>query len=171
MKDLKKQKASARTLREYLCDIIENNTEQKAFGCISCDVDESHIIFKDDNNTIFLNEIVEFISKYVLSQYNLAHNEIGDCCGCFTIIDDYGIIKCNECGKSLHESISAMLAFHTEASKDMYPREFINWLSSKSIDYRRGMYYSDTDNGVREFTLSDLYQYWQTNIQGKIEIS
>jgi len=98
-------KKQVRTIREYVCDIIEDNTETKAFGCINCDKDESHIVFNDDNTSLFLSDIETFINKYLLSPYNISHNEIGDCCGCFTIIDNCGIIRCNECGKTLRECL------------------------------------------------------------------
>lgn len=43
--------------------------------------------------------------KQAISPYNLAHIEIADCCGCFTVLDEDGIIRCNECNESLHEAI------------------------------------------------------------------
>ena len=41
----------------------------------------------------------------IISHYNLAHNEIGDCCGVFNVLDEQGLIHCNECNKTMHEAM------------------------------------------------------------------
>jgi hypothetical protein len=102
---MKTDKNKVDGIRDMIWNIINDNTEEKSFGCVNCDIDETHLIFKDDNSTLFLNDIINYIQKKLLSPYNISHNEISDCCGCFTLVDDYGIIRCNECGNSLHESI------------------------------------------------------------------
>ncbi len=41
-----------------------------------------------------------------ISQYNLAHTELGsDCCGVFNKIIANGIIVCNECEITLHDAV------------------------------------------------------------------
>ena len=109
-------------LRDALCKIIEEHTEDKAFGCTNCDIDESHIVFKDDNTSLFLMDIESFVSKRILSPYNLAHAEIGDCCGCFTVIDHLGIIRCNECNESIHAALKPVA--EREVSDEEIEREF-----------------------------------------------
>ena len=52
--------------------------------------------------------------------------------------------------------INAMLCFHEQASKDIYPKEFVEWLM-----------YDGIIDEWKETALSDLYQYWQTNIKDK----
>lgn len=43
-----------------------------------------------------------------ISIYNLAHNEIGECCGIFDRMDEKGIIYCNECDKTLREVVLSL---------------------------------------------------------------
>jgi hypothetical protein len=59
------------------------------------------------NEEQFLQFILELKKKDVckISPYNLSHNEFTDCCGCFDVIDENGIISCNECNVPLHEAI------------------------------------------------------------------
>jgi hypothetical protein len=54
---------------------------------------------------LFHDYKIEIMEKVQLSPYNLAHNEIGDCCGIFNMIDENGIIYCNECGETIHDSV------------------------------------------------------------------
>lgn len=50
-----------------------------------------------------------------------------------------------------------------EATKDCYPKEFVEWKDKKELRYSslHNRYYSDTDNGMREFTLDELFYYWK----------
>ena len=54
-----------------------------------------------------------------------------------------------------------------EATKDCYPKEFVEWKDKKELRYSslHNRYYSDTDNGMREFTLDELFNYWKENEQ------
>jgi hypothetical protein len=43
--------------------------------------------------------------------------------------------------------------------------KFVEWISSKGFDHTGGKYYSDTDEGYVEFTIDELFTYWQDNIE------
>ena len=51
--------------------------------------------------------------------------------------------------------------------KYYYPKEFVEWKDTKELRYSslHNRYYSDTDNGMREFTLDELFNYWRENEQ------
>lgn len=70
--------------------------------------------FQPNNLINTKNLVLEFIEdlervKLKISPYNLAHSEISDCCGCFDMIDENGILSCNECNTPLHEAIINVL--------------------------------------------------------------
>jgi len=48
-----------------------------------------------------------------------------------------------------------------------YPKEFVEWKDKKELRYSslHNRYYSDTDNGMREFTLDELFNYWKEDEQ------
>ena len=48
-------------------------------------------------------------------------------------------------------------------SEHYYPKEFVMWKDKKDLRYSslHNRYYSDTDNGMREFTLDELFNYWE----------
>lgn len=50
-------------------------------------------------------------------------------------------------------------------SDGYYPKEFVGWKDKKDLRYSslHNRYYSDTDNGMREFTLDELFNYWEEN--------
>jgi hypothetical protein len=50
-------------------------------------------------------------------------------------------------------------------SEHYYPKEFVEWKDKKDLRYSslHNRYYSDTDNGMREFTLDELFNYWKEN--------
>lgn len=50
-------------------------------------------------------------------------------------------------------------------SEGYYPKEFVRWKDKKDLRYSslHNRYYSDTDNGMREFTLDELFNYWEEN--------
>ena len=52
-------------------------------------------------------------------------------------------------------------------NKYYYPKEFVEWKDKKELRYSslHNRYYSDTDNGMREFTLDELFNYWKENEQ------
>ena len=52
-------------------------------------------------------------------------------------------------------------------SENYYPKEFTEWKDKKELRYSslHNRYYSDTDNGMREFTLDELFNYWKENEQ------
>ena len=52
-------------------------------------------------------------------------------------------------------------------SEHYYPKEFVEWKDKKELRYSslHNRYYSDTDNGMREFTLDELFNYWKENEQ------
>ena len=52
-------------------------------------------------------------------------------------------------------------------SENYYPKEFTEWKDRKELRYSslHNRYYSDTDNGMREFTLDELFEYWKENEQ------
>ena len=52
-------------------------------------------------------------------------------------------------------------------SEHYYPKEFVEWKDKKELRYSslHKRYYSDTDNGMREFTLDELFNYWKENEQ------
>jgi len=52
-------------------------------------------------------------------------------------------------------------------SEHYYPKEFVMWKDKKDLRYSslHNRYYSDTDNGMREFTLDELFNYWEENEQ------
>ena len=54
-----------------------------------------------------------------------------------------------------------------EISEHYYPKEFVRWKDKKDLRYSslHNRYYSDTDNGMREFTLDELFNYWEENEQ------
>jgi hypothetical protein len=59
--------------------------------------------------------IENLIEKEMISPYNLAHLELGgDCCGIFNILDGNGIIRCNECNTTIHDSMKAFFEMPTE---------------------------------------------------------
>lgn len=66
--------------------------------------------------------------------------------------------------KMINKLASLKLA---EATKEMYPLDFVVWKDRKELRYSSmsGRYYSDTDMGVREFTLNELFEYWKQNIR------
>ena len=53
-----------------------------------------------------------------------------------------------------------------EATKEMYPLDFVIWKDRKELTYSSmsGRYYSETETGVKEFTLYELFEYWKQNI-------
>jgi len=55
----------------------------------------------------------------------------------------------------------------TEQKPGCYPKEFMEWLYSKQFDHLHCKYYQDSDDGVREFTLDELFEYWQNDIKDK----
>jgi hypothetical protein len=63
--------------------------------------------------------------------------------------------KQNECFSDL----TALISEH------YYPKEFVRWKDKKDLRYSslHNRYYSDTDNGMREFTLDELFNYWEEN--------
>ena len=70
--------------------------------------------------------------------------------------------------------VDAMLSFHEQASKDTYPEKFINWLEweDDNDDYHFIKDYTtnkwlNADENMKEYSLFELYQYWQTNIKDK----
>jgi len=52
-------------------------------------------------------------------------------------------------------------------SEHYYPKEFVEWKDKKELRYSslHNRYYSDTDNGMREFTLDELFNYWKEDEQ------
>ena len=49
-----------------------------------------------------------------------------------------------------------------ERTKDCYPKAFIFWLSDKNFDYSKQKYYQDSVDGMREFTLNELFKHWES---------
>jgi hypothetical protein len=49
----------------------------------------------------------------------------------------------------------------------MYEREFVEWLLVKDLSYSNQKFYQDSDGGVKQFTLDELYLYWQNNVKDK----
>jgi len=76
-----------------------------------------------------------------------------------------GFVKGAKWHRSLHaQQIADKMV---EATKDCYPKEFVEWKDKKELRYSslHNRYYSDTDNGMREFTLDELFNYWKENEQ------
>ena len=61
--------------------------------------------------------------------------------------------------KELMERITALISEH------YYPKEFTEWKDKKDLRYSslHNRYYSDTDNGMREFTIDEIFEYWKEN--------
>jgi hypothetical protein len=57
--------------------------------------------------------------------------------------------------------IDAMLSFHEQASKDMYPEDFVKY--SANCYYENGIYWHDGNT----YTLDELYKIWQTNVKDR----
>ena len=51
-----------------------------------------------------------------------------------------------------------------EQEEECYPEKFIWWLSEKNFDYSKGKYYQDSDGGIKEFTLPELFTYWKERV-------
>ena len=66
------------------------------------------------------------------------------------------------------EAVDAMLFFYKKASKDMFEREFIEWIIDKNspvaICYGSKTPFATT---YKDYTLDELYYYWQVNIKNK----
>ena len=75
---------------------------------------------------------------------------------CFT--GDYEI---NQLANEIESRLTALI------SENYYPKEFVEWKDKKELRYSslHKRYYSDTDNGMREFTLNELFNYWKENEQ------
>jgi len=68
--------------------------------------------------------------------------------------------------------IDAMLSFHEQASKDMYPKEFVEWKDenyyySLEIYWKRVKTMIDITKVKKFYSLDELYQYYLTNIKNK----
>ena len=68
------------------------------------------------------------------------------------------------CIATIMESYAALKV--AEATKEMYPLDFVIWKDRKELTYSSmsGRYYSETETGVKEFTLYELFEYWKQNI-------
>ena len=60
--------------------------------------------------------------------------------------------------------ITAMEEYATQKHipTDCYPKAFIFWLSDKNFDYSKQKYYQDSVDGMREFTLNELFKHWES---------
>jgi len=70
----------------------------------------------------------------------------------------------------IDDTIDAMFSFYEQTSKDMYPKEFVEFLQSECEGFNKGWrYYPSINSEI--FTDYDstgtIYQYWKDNIQGK----
>lgn len=52
-----------KTIKEKIWEVIKSNTEEKAFGCVECDKDETHLIISD--MTLFLVEMERMIEDEI----------------------------------------------------------------------------------------------------------
>jgi len=66
----------------------------------------------------------------------------------------------------LNAIIDAMLSFHEQASKDMYPKEFIIWKDFNcSFNHNTGLYICKEHDYWQD--LPNLFVFYKDNIQGK----
>ena len=59
--------------------------------------------------------------------------------------------------RSRHHTISMIVDFYKQTSKDMYPKEFIEWACKGLLIIK----------GDHEMTMEGAYKFWKDNIQGK----
>ena len=52
-------------------------------------------------------------------------------------------------------------------SEGYYPKEFVEWLLKKELRYSSMLnkFYQDSDSGIVELTIHDLFYYWTKNIK------
>ena len=64
--------------------------------------------------------------------------------------------------------IDLFISFYEQASKDMYQKEFIEWIIDKNspiaICYGSKTPFATTH---KDYTLDELYYYWQADIKNK----
>ena len=73
---------------------------------------------------------------------------------------------------TIDEIIEFALFFHEQASRDMYPKEFIEWKDenyyySFEIYWERVKTMIDITKVKKFYSLDELYQYYLTNIKNK----
>lgn len=95
-------------MKNIINEIIKLSTSYPA--CISGKTEVIKSLFigqiQNLNELQFIQFVRELKNKDVhISPYNLSHNEFDDCCGCFDVVDENGMIFCNECNISLHKAI------------------------------------------------------------------
>jgi len=66
-----------------------------------------------EKNSKFIAELIresiaEIESSMRVSPYNPAHTLYGDCCGIFNVINDDGILCCNECGMTINKLLETL---------------------------------------------------------------
>ena len=67
---------------------------------------------------------------------------------------------------SVERIIDAMLSFHEKASKDMYPKEFVDWAIRKQNLIWSGIYEEwQTSYAGNYHSLDDLFTYFKDNIK------
>ena len=66
----------------------------------------------------------------------------------------------------IDDTINAMLSFHEQASRDMYPKEFIIWKDFNcSFNHNTGLYICKEHDYWQD--LPNLFVFYKDNIQGK----
>jgi len=52
-------------------------------------------------------------------------------------------------------------------SEGYYPKEFVEWLLKKELRYSSMLnkFYQDSDSGIVELTIHDLFYYWTKNVK------
>ena len=73
----------------------------------------------------------------------------------------------------LNAIIDAMLSFHEQASKDMVDLKFVEWACFEDSGFEITFNQATNEHGFYSeklhvfYSLSELYQYYKNNIQGK----
>jgi len=74
---------------------------------------------------------------------------------------------------SRHNAISMITDFHEQANKDMYPKEFVEWLLTScdtgiDDDETQMKWIVEVETHVIEYmTTKQALKFWKDNIQGK----
>ena len=97
-----------------------------------------------DNKDELLSDLTALISEHYVSK------------------EAYNILK-----EHYQSALAAKDIERDYIDKYYYPKEFVEWKDTKELRYSslHNRYYSDTDNGMREFTLDELFNYWRENEQ------
>ena len=78
----------------------------------------------------------------------------------------------DECRVEFEDAIDAMLSFHEQASKDMYPKEFVFWFKGQTtfhqcvIEDEIFWYEPNWASNMepKYYTFDEIYQYFKDNI-------